>query len=309
MTIPVLWMAQDDGRGRFNCTATLNDMLDNYDCIHVPAKGFDFDVSSFRDFRHAMHHSTDGFSGGVLIIHGGRQIGSIDRVNMVLDDLKWAVVVVLGDEENSFPIEKIEHKNMRLWIQEPAIPGKHSGLKARYLLDGYTPHTHGFTGFARDPHERDLDWVFAGQVTHRRRWECVAALERMDWGGIEIRTRGYCQGVSIQEYYSLLNRALIVPCPSGPFSQDAARPWEALCMGAVPILDDLSPTRTEAGFWKAVLGEHPLPTVTDWNILPQLIAEIKADWPRINDRCQKWWENYQADFNTWLARDIEELSV
>lgn len=290
--IPILWLSQDDGRGRYNCTAMLNDMLDKYDCAHHPALRVD-------------HVNWNGAEpdGAVLIVHGGRQIGSIDRVNMILDDLRWAVVIVLGDEENTFPVEQLQHPNMKIWIQEP-MPGRHEFCD-RFILDGWTPHTHKNIVKC----DRDLDWMFAGQVTHRRRWECVYALERMDWGGVEIRTRGYCQGVSVEEYYRLLCRAHVVPCPSGPFAPDAARPWEALECGAVPILDDLSPTRKEPGFWKMVLGpDHPLPVTERWDILPRLISEIKSDWTAINEKCQKWWETYKQDFVTWLGKDITELN-
>jgi hypothetical protein len=291
MSIPVLWMAQSDGRGRYNCTAALNDMLDRYDCIHVPAS--------------KMNQAEGTSDGAVLIVHGGRQIGSIDRVNMVLDDLKWAVVIVLGDEECSFPVEQLQHSNMKIWIQEP-IPVRHDFCD-RFILDGWTPHTrlHLFDVGAI---ERDLEWVFAGQVTHERRRACVDALRTIDWGGVVVETKGYCQGVSLREYHTLLRRSLIVPCPSGPFSPDSARVCEALEAGCVPILDDLSPTRKEPGFWQMVFGDnHPFPVIRDWRFLPEEIRLIKTNWNEINEQCQGFWKNYKENFIHWLQEDIDDL--
>jgi hypothetical protein len=290
MTIPVLWLAQSDGRGRYNCTAMLNDMFDKYDCDHIPAADIGYDGAH---------------EGAVLIVHGGRQIGSIDRVNMVLDDLKWAVVIVLGDEECSFPVEQIQHPRLRLWIQEP-IPGRHDFCD-RFILDGWTPHTR-INLFDVGTPERDLEWSFAGQVTHERRRACVDALRTIDWGGVVVETKGYCQGVSLREYHSLLRRSLIIPCPSGPFSPDSARVCEALEAGCVPILDDLSPTRPQAGFWNMVLGpHHPLPVIHDWANLPGVIRAIKSDWVNINADCQEWWTEYKEAFNHWLREDIDDL--
>lgn len=301
--IPVLWLAQSDGRGYYNCTTAVNDMLDRYECLHIPAQ--DFHQKLYRDFRRATADATDGFEGAVLIVHGGRQPGSIDRVNMILDDLKWAVVIVLGDEECTFPVEQLQHDRMKIWIQEP-MPGRHDFCD-RFIIDGWTPHTHKYVtpGIS---YVKDLDFVFAGQMTHTRRWACRNALQTIDWGGVIVESKGYCQGVSIEEYYRLLCRAHIVPCPSGPFAPDAARPWEALECGAVPILDDLSPTRKEPGFWKIVLGpDHPLPTITNWDTLPARIGEIKENWVNINAECQEWWAEYKDAFNHWLREDIEEL--
>lgn len=285
MPIHVVWHAESDLSARYNCQAMLRDMFSRYDCIH---------------------HTKDDFpryaDGGVVVVHGGRQIGSIDRLNMDIDFWKYALVVVLGDEECSFPVEQIQHSRLHIWIQEP-IPGRHDFCD-RFILDGWTPHTHKNIVQC----ERDLDWVLAAQMTHERRWACRNALQTIDWGGVIVESKGYCQGVSIEEYHRLLCRAHIVPCPSGPFSPDSARVCEALECGAVPILDDLSPTRKEPGFWKMVLGpDHPLPTITDWSTLPARIREIKADWVNINAECQEFWNEYKEAFTHWLREDIEEL--
>lgn len=285
--IPVVWHSQNDGRGFYNCTAMVNDMFDRYRCIHFPG---------LPEFPEELRGE-----GAVVIIHGGRQLGSIGRVNRDLASLKWAVVICLGDEECSFPVEQIEHPNCRIWVQEP-VPGRHD-FADRFILDGYTPHTRKYLVEV----EKDLDWVFAGQMTHARRWACRNALQAIDWGGVIVETKGYCQGVSLEEYYRLLCRAHIVPCPSGPFSPDSARVCEALECGAIPILDDLSPTRHEPGFWKMVLGDHPLPVVTDWTELPKKIQEIKMDWYTLSARCFNWWESYKENFQKWLGRDIESL--
>jgi hypothetical protein len=286
--IPVCWhaMSEEEGRGRFDSTAQLNDMLDLYPCRHYGARDKMPDVE-----------------GAVVVVHGGRELDRIDKLNEDISKLKWCLIIALGDEENSFPVHKIEHKNKRLWIQEP-VPSIHN-FADRFMINGY--------GHDRKRHivkcEKDLDWFFGGQETHERRRACVDALRKIPWGGVMILTKGYYQGVSMAEYMRMLCRSKVVFCPSGPFSPDAARPWDALECGAIPILDDLSPTRKEPGFWKAVLGEHPLPVVERWEDGQQKLHEIiSGGWEERSKICQSWWSLYRQNFFQWLREDIGRLT-
>jgi len=285
--IPVVWHAQADGRGYYNSTALLNDMLDLYPCEHYGG----------------LNGIPEKISGAVIVVHGGRELDAIERLNTDIRSLGWVILVVLGDEENSFPVEKIEHSNKRIWIQEP-LPGRHDFCN-RFMVNGYG---HDFRKYIVRC-EKDLTWFFGGQHTNSRRHACVDALSTMEWGGITILSKGYHQGISLGEYYRTLCRAKIVPCPSGPFSQDAARPWDALEAGCLPILDDLSPARMTPGFWKYLLGEaHPFPVITEWSTLPSLIGELEKDWEEQFVMCRAWWEAYKARFSSWLETDIWKLT-
>ena len=290
MPVNVVWHAQEDGRGIFNCTAMINDMFDHYDVTHI---------GGARNFPKDRN-------GAVIVVHGGREIGQVDRLNADLDELDWALVIFLGDEEASFPINDVQFpERHKIWIQEPAIPGTHSGLNARYILDGWSHDCHRW--IVKDT-PKDLDWVFAGQVTHERRRACVAALQSIDWGGVIVESKGFCQGVSKREYMELLCRAWIVPCPSGPMAQDAARPWEALECGAIPILDAFSPKRTQLGFWEKVIGTSPIPVISDWEKLPTMIDTLKRQNLKIlGAACQQWWPLYKFNWLRWLKQDLEEL--
>ena len=284
---PVLWHSQQDGRGHYNCTSMINDVFDYHECTHYA--GFDGPPKDME--------------GAVVVVHGGREPGRLSALNMHIAELRWVLLIFLGDEEASFPAEQVVHSNKICWVQEP-LPGKHE-FADRFILDGYTPHTRKL----RVELERDLDWVFAGQVTHQRRRACVDALRTIDWGGVIVETKGYCQGVSISEYHELLCRAKIVPCPSGPFSPDSARVCESLECGAIPILDDLSPTRPEPGFWKLVLGDHPLPVITDWNYLPAYIGKLKLGWEIEQRRIKNWWQWYKESMFFNFGADVHKLKT
>lgn len=241
--------------------------------------------------------------GAIVIVHGGREVGRFEKLQADINKLEWVLLIYLGDEEGSFPSEFIQHPNKISWVQEP-IPGRHD-FADRYLIDGYTPQTHKLR---YETLPRELDWVFAGQVTHERRRNCVDALRTIDWGGVIVETKGYCQGVSLEEYHRLLGRAKIVPCPSGPCAPDAARAWEALECGAVPILDEYSPKFQCDGYWDTVLGPHPLPVIRDWAALPFRIKELLPIWPEKTRECQLWWRSYKDRMHEGLIADLIKLT-
>ena len=288
MSIPVFWHGQKDGRGRYNCTTFINDI---------------FDRAGLDEHFPAWNGIPEGTEGGVVVVHGGREPDRFQKLCDDIGELDWVFLIFLGDEEGSFPAEFVTHPRSVRWIQEPIL-GRHDNFD-QFLIDGYTPKTKSLVELFRY-NVRDLDWVFAGQVTHERRTACVEALMEIPTGGVIVQSKGYCQGVSIEEYHSLLTRAKIVPCPSGPHAQDSARPWEAIECGAIPILDNFSPRRRQTGFWELVLGDHPLPTICDWAELPELIEKLKAGWSDRQRSCLHWWRNYQM---LVMAKFITQLDA
>jgi hypothetical protein len=260
----------------------LNAMLDTYDCVHY------------------YKNVPDNIDGAVVVVHGETCCKMVEQLDHDLSKLTWVVLIVLGDETHQFPIEKMKHKNMKLWVQEP-IPGKHN-FADRFILDGWTHKS------KKVECVRDMDWVFAGQDTHQRRKACVDALRSMDWGGILVLSKGFTQGVSLPEYFHLFSRAKFIPCPSGPSSPDAARPWEALECGAIPILDAYSPAQPQLGFWDLVLGKHPFIVVQDWAGIPKILRDRLPSWDSYSKECLSWWDAYKADWLTWLGKDIAWLT-
>jgi hypothetical protein len=280
--INVIWYAEggdEHSRTNKNCIGMLNSLFDKYNCIHWAGR------TTLPD--------TDG---AVVVVHGEDSLSTgVEKLNEDLAKYKWVIVIVLGDERHQFPAHEIQHCNMKIWIQEP-VPGTHEYAN-RFILDGWTPYC------KREDVEKDLDWVFAGQVTHERRRDCVNYLKRIHRPGILIETAGYTQGVSLPEYFRLLSRAKIVLCPSGPNSPDAARAWEALECGAIPILDERSPVQ-KGGFWKLVIPDSPLPRINSWDEMPELMSRILDNYAAYHETCLSWWDAYKRDWYNWLTEDI-----
>lgn len=237
---------------------------------------------------------TSGYKQAIVVSKGA--VEDLPNLMAQLALLDRVLFFVTSDEESLFPAHFIDHPHMRQWTMHPR---RHKVLDStRLLLTGYQP---GITPV--DPRTRDLDWFFAGQVTHQRRQECVAELRHMD-GGLLLGTDGFMKGMPMQEYYETMCRAKVVPCPSGPNVQDTFRFVEALECGAIPLVDAACPIDYEPGYWEWFFqGDVPFPTVYNWMELPEVMAQTLRDWEPLNRNITQWWLDYKKSFINRIASD------
>jgi len=246
---------------------------------------------------------------GAIIVLPARHHAEREYVHCLNADiarLAWVIVMLIGDEENSFPAHLIAHPNSRLWIQM-AKPGLYS-FPYRPLPNGYTPHTRLLDNYALDAVERPIDWFFSGQCTHPRREQCVEQLRRMP-GGMRVETDGFTKGLPPPEYMRMLASAKIALAPSGPQSPDSFRLYEALEAGCVPIADaQTSKPGFPDGYWPWIFGGPvPFPVISDWRSLPEVMARELADWPDNANRIAVWWKGYKRKLVFDLEEDIWQL--
>lgn len=280
--IPVVWLNSE--RMSFGCCNLLNEMFDRYPCTHYTHMSFPPDLD-----------------GAVLVFHGGGACGTVipEQLNRLVAPWKWVIFVSVGDEATSFPYTTLSHPNSRRWIQAPLPTTKAD----RYLIQGYP------AGTIRRDMPRQLDWFFAGQDTHARRHECVAALERDKHFGLLLTTQCFGAGMLQLEYLAHMSRARLVPCPAGPSTPDTFRVYEALECGAIPILDAVSLRPETRGVWPLLLGDHPLPVIDDWATLPDVMSQWLDGWEMKSRWISLWWRAYKNSFASWLAYDLLSLGV
>lgn len=234
--------------------------------------------------------------------------GDIDDLNRRLSFLDWALVILTSDEESSFPPDRLQHPRMALWTMTPR-PGMHRP-NHRFLGHGTPPGCHVAMGQLTSPaSERPHDWAFAGQVNHERRHQAAWAMSKLKGGtGVLLQTPGFTQGMPQDDYWSLMAKAKIAPCPSGPYTPDCFRVWEALEAGCVPIVDALCPAYG-LGYWEHLLGESmPFPVIENWAELPAFIDGLLETWPGNATRLTAWWLAYQRMLNLTMQGDIADLS-
>jgi hypothetical protein len=283
--IPIVWVERskdNDHRSRYGVCTQLNEMFDYYNCEHFAER-------------------PEGADGAVFVIQGGNLRDRVEEINALAAPLRYAIFILMGDEECVFPSWELRHPNMRLWLQTPRIE-----LTAdRYYPCGYPNDARRLIEAYRRP-ERDLAFFFAGQFTHIRRLECVRALEGLP-NGIVIPTAGFGMGMAHEEYFKTMTRAKVVPCPSGPETPDTYRVYEALEAGAVPVVDAISPKGGE-GYWEKVFGpDHPLIVIKNWNEFPEILNAILMNWDQAQLEVYAWWITWKMNFLTWLGKDLDAL--
>jgi hypothetical protein len=313
MRLNVLWY--HNSRMSYSCCHMLNEVFDTSNAVHHSGYGIDSGLAPPK------------LDGAVVVFHGGNE-AAIGRgpslaaiMSAELVNYRWVVWVNVGDEEDRFPLHLLVHRNMRIWTQTTKAGGLNAATADRYLIEGYHHDTKEILD-RLGPTQRDLDWFFAGQVTHERREACVRALEasRTPYGGgqgleeftissILIKTKAFGTGLSHDTYYEFMRRARIVPCPAGPATPDSFRMAEALEAGAVPVLDAWSPApHTAPGYWDMVFGEHPFFVIEDWKKeWKPVMDEILGDYERHQRACAYFWKSYKMRFRQWLVKDLIAL--
>lgn len=223
----------------------------------------------------------------IVLLPARHHHGLEDEVNWQLQSIDKLVLILLGDEEAVFDIEKIQHPDCIIWVQNPH-PGKHDDYFK--LGTGYPPH------IKREFRTKNLDVFFSGQITHKRRQLLYDALLPLHSDTWHINgTKGFTQGYEPARYFDYMNSTKVVPCPSGAVIPDSFRVFEALECGAIPLLDEVNPSGTITEYWDWLLGPNPLPKYKEPAEVPAKINEILEVWQDYSLEVQAWYIRYKND--------------
>jgi hypothetical protein len=253
--------------------------------------------------------------GAVIVFPARRQVQFIHELNRDLERLKWAVVILVGDEANEFPAHLINHPNMKLWIMSPSP--KHYVPGARKIGSGFPPQAREWLPqYKEDAYNKPVDYFFAGQITHGRRLGMRTELETMEEfkptnhiEGVFLFTEGFTQGMQHEMYYKGLAASKVAPCPAGPESPDSFRLYEALEAGCIPIVDAISPRVQFTDYWTWFFDEEPpFPVYTEYSQIRGYITDGVESAPAKSNRIFAWWQNKKRDMAYWLVDDIASLN-
>lgn len=272
-----------------------------------PAQGY-WDQALLNDIlSDKIFKNMQDSDGGIVVIPAAYQGKYINEINKELNKLKWCVLFLTSDEESRFPVEKINHPNIVIYVQYPKV-GRHDKYKKFPL--GYTTETRKNLEFV----DKSYDFFLSGQNTHSRRQECFReALNAFHLGdGVQhhiMKTEGFSKGMTPKEYMANMNKAKVAAAPSGAISQDSFRLYEALEAGAVPIADDINP-KGESGFFDFLFGvdSYTFPIITDYKNLKGYIQDQVKAFPAMNNRAQAWWIKKKKDIKHQIVADIYSLS-
>jgi hypothetical protein len=225
--------------------------------------------------------------------------------------MPWAVVFCNGDEENRFPWKDLRGDRRKFWIQCPRPPMSNGA--DRFICTGPMIGSremvleHNLCPMHKD---RPLDWFFAGQDINEDRQNCFKQLQASSNGYLKI-TDGFGHGIPRLEYLTKMSEAKIAPSPSGNYTPDCFRVFEALELGVLPVAINRSQFHPEDfNYWNWMI-QADFPVVRRWEQWHQLLTEYRNDPTRLKQDTNKavaWWLRYKRDFAQNLDDDIESIS-
>ena len=166
--------------------------------------------------------------------------------------------------------------------------------------------------------ERRYAWSFIGDAGKVSRPEMVRAMSPIEphfcFSSTPIRgtifydrNRLGNRRISRPEFYQTLGQSVFAPSPMGNASLESCRPYDALEVGAIPIVE----RRLTLDYYKQLLGEHPLPTVNSWAEGRRLASGLLKDPEKLNTLqtvCMQWWAKYQSELILKIGVFLQERS-
>lgn len=237
-------------------------------------------------------YGTDRTDRVIFVVHGKQT--EYEKINKEINDWKKVLVIVTSDEESLFDTDKLHHPDMIIYSQYPTT--EKSKNVDFWLPIGYTPHIrpnlkkYGYR-------EKDLDWFFSGQVTHKSRELLYEQLKDLPNGKL-LGTEGFTQGLSHDTYDALMLQAKVVPSPSGVVKPEAFRTYEALEAGAVPIAQGYN-------YHEFLFGEMPILFVEGWAGIQDHINHRAEQFPKLNNLVQSWWLQQKRMIKQRFIKDLK----
>lgn len=161
------------------------------------------------------------------------------------------------------------------------------------------------TGFARAATPKPAGmrkhlWSFAGDPNKLSRSEMLNTLATVDGGAWHL-TSGFnaADCLSTADYRALMDDSVMIPCPGGWSNLETFRVYEALEAGCIPFVEK----RKGYDYYRALLGPHPLPTISTWAEGAALLRKLRdaGELPALQQTCAAWWADYKTRLKTDLA--------
>jgi hypothetical protein len=225
---------------------------------------------------------------------------------------KNAFLVHVGDEFYELGVDRYVHfKGVFRTIWSTVFNPKH----VMVLPLGYSKVNPGTPAKASD---RRYAWSFIGEAGKVSRPDAVREMAPLEphicysstpVHGLTFFNRSSTgkKRIPVQDFVQILGQSAFAPTPMGNGSLESCRVYDALEAGAIPIVE----RRLTLDYFRGLLGDHPLPTVSSWSAARRL-AEGFLKQPEhldaLQERCQQWWKTYQEELRQNIGVFLEERS-
>ena len=162
---------------------------------------------------------------------------------------------------------------------------------------------------------RRYAWSFIGEAGKVSRPDMVRAMSSIEphlcFSSTPVRGKTFMamgeRRFPKPEFYEVLSQSVFAPSPMGNASIESCRPYDALEMGAIPIVE----RRLTLDYYKGLLGDHPLPTVSSWRegrMLVNRLLRKPDELQQLHNACLSWWRDYQRKLIAEIGSFLEERS-
>lgn len=242
-----------------------------------------------------IQHNTknpDLFERAIVIVSG--QVPT-NPLRAYLETLTSGLVIFVSDEEARWDMEAIVPPHIEIWSQY-----YRPGMKVKKkLLMGAPNRLKDYKINLTE--EKKYHWSFVGQVQNPFRQQCVDTLRKMPDGFLHTTDLfgGVCEkGIEYQEYLDIMCQSRYVICPSGSFTPESFRLYEAMACGAIPIVDARAPVHEkDFNYWNEVYPRHKLISVNFWD---EKAMNVILNMPNDNN----WWDGYKMQ----LEQDLIDFA-
>jgi hypothetical protein len=110
-----------------------------------------------------------------------------------------------------------------------------------------------------------------------------------------------------EETFEILGQSVFAPTPMGNGNLEANRTYDALEVGAIPIVE----RRLTLDYYSLLLGHHPLPTFSSWSQARQHVIHLLKDPVKLDElqqTCMEWWKSYKVLLVENIGSFLEERS-
>ncbi len=167
--------------------------------------------------------------------------------------------------------------------------------------------------------ERRYAWSFIGSAGTSSRPEMVRAMSAIEphlcystspIRGITFFDRNSTgkKRIPQQDTFEILGQSAFSPAAMGNANLECCRIYDALELGAIPIVE----RRLTLDYYKHLLGEHPLPTVSSWPQARRVVDRLLKDPVKLDElqkTCVQWWKSYQSALTRRIGVFLEERSL
>jgi len=174
----------------------------------------------------------------------------------------------------------------------------------------------GRKGEPKPASQRKYAWSMLGQINKSTRPDALNALLHVEpgfWYASDGWTPGSAQVASNEmknqpasTYCELLAESAFCPSPMGNVQQETNRPFEALEAGSIPLLE----RRLLMDVHLKLLGNHPIPTFSNWNqaaSFAQTMWKDKSALDQLQSECMTWWQRYKANLTAEAEAFVDRL--